>query len=87
MTGLRPPLVIATFVLQAIWLVVVIDAYNTEFGSNIDSTSVMLAAIGFVWAAPAIALGVLAWLFEQALRVREHPPPPPASAAPPPPAA
>lgn len=81
--GLRPNLALVTLVLEAVWLVLAIDAYSVEFGDQVESTAVAAAAIALIWAAPAIALCVVAWVVEQGLRVREAPPPPPV--APPPP--
>jgi hypothetical protein len=60
--------------------------YQSEIGNRVDSTAVTVAAIAIIWASPAIALCVVAWLVEQGLRVRELAPPRPmASPQPPPP--
>lgn len=70
--------------LEAAWFLVAIDAYSVEIGDQVESTAVAAAAIAIIWAAPAIALCVVAWLVEQVLRVREASPPPPAAPPPPP---
>lgn len=92
MPGLRPNLAIVTLVVEIAWLVVAIAAYESELGDNVHSSVVSLAAIALIWAAPAIAVGVVAWLIEQGLRGRglappAPAPPPPPVAPPPPPAA
>jgi len=86
MPSIRPNVAIVTLVLEVVWFAVAVAAYQSELGDNVDSTSVTVAAIAIIWASPAIALGVVAWLIEQGLRMRELAPPRPmASPQPPPP--
>jgi len=90
MTTIRPNLAIVTLVLEIAWLVVAVSAYESEVSDAVHSAVVSLAAIAIIWASPAIALCVVAWLVEQAMRARELAPPRPpavASAPPPPPSA
>jgi hypothetical protein len=85
MPSIRPNVAIIALVVEVVWLAIAIAAYETEIGDRVDSTSVTVAAIALLWAAPAIALCAMAWLIEQGLRMRELPPPPPAASPPPPP--
>ena len=85
MTSIRPAVAIVALVLEVVWLAVAITAYESQFGDNIDSTAVTVAAIALVWSAPAIALCVVAWLVEQVLRMRELAPPRPMAGPQPPP--
>jgi hypothetical protein len=84
-TNIRPNLAIATLALELVWLIVAIAAYESEAGDNIHSTAVTVAVIAIIWAAPAIALCVTAWLVEQVLRGKELAPPRPMVAPQPPP--
>jgi hypothetical protein len=85
MTNIRPNVAIVTLVLEVVWFTIAVAAYQSEIGSHVDSTAVTVAAIAIIWATPAIALCVVAWLIEQGLRVRELAPPPPMASPPPPP--
>ena len=86
MPSIRPAVAIVALVLEVVWLAIAIAAYESQVGDNVDSTAVTVAAIAIIWSAPAIALCVVAWLIEQALRMRELAPPRPmASPQPPPP--
>jgi hypothetical protein len=85
MTSIRPAIAIVALVMEVVWLAIAIAAYEAEIGSNVHSTAATVAAIAIIWAAPAIALCVVAWLVEQCWRMRELPPPRPMASAPPPP--
>src|SRR5262249_50047567 len=84
---LRPNIGVITLIVEAIWLVVAITAYQDAIGGRDAGlgTTVAIAATALIWAAPAIALIAVAWLIEQLLQLRDRsaaaPPPPP----PPPP--
>jgi hypothetical protein len=82
---MRPNIAIVALLLEVVWLAIAITAYQSELADNIDSTAVTLAAIAIIWASPAIALCVIAWLVDQGLRMRALPPPRPAASPPPPP--
>jgi len=85
-TSIRPNVAIVTLVLEVVWFAIAVAAFETELGDNVDSTAVTIAAIAIIWASPAIALCVVAWLVEQGLRMRQFAPPRPmASPQPPPP--
>jgi hypothetical protein len=85
MTSIRPPIAISTLVLELVWLIIVIAAYQAEAGDHVNSLAVTVAVIGFIWAAPAIALCAVAWLFEQLLRGQAPAPMQPMAAPQPPP--
>jgi membrane protease YdiL (CAAX protease family) len=85
MPSIRPNVAIVTLVLEVVWLVIAVAAYEAELGDNVNSTAVSFAAIALIWASPAIALCVVAWLVEQALRMRELAPPRPMASPQPPP--
>jgi hypothetical protein len=82
---MRPNIAIVALLLEVVWLAIAIAAYQSELADNIDSTAVTLAAIAIIWASPAIALCVIAWLIDQGLRMRALSPPRPAASPPPPP--
>ena len=84
MPSIRPNVAIVTLVLEVVWFVIAVAAYEAELGDNVNSTAVSFAAIALIWASPAIALCVVAWLVEQALRIRELAPPRPMAAPQPP---
>jgi len=71
-----------------VWFAVAVAAYEAEASDNVHSTAVTVAVIAVIWAAPAIAICMMAWLVEQSLRVRSTAPPRPMAMpqAPPPPA-
>ena len=71
--------------MEVVWLAVAIAAYEAEAGDNVHSTAVTVAVIGIIWASPAIAICLMAWLAEQALRVRATAPPRPMAMSQPPP--
>ena len=86
MPTIRPNLAIVTLVLEVVWFAIAVAAYESAASDNVHSLAVTVAVIGVIWAAPAIAICLMAWLVEQGLRVRAAPPPRPmASPQPPPP--
>jgi hypothetical protein len=87
MPALRPNVMLTTLVLEIVWAAIAVAAYNDEVSRVVNSTSVAIAAIGLIWATPAIALCAIAWLIEQGLRGRDMAPPPAPVAPPPPPPA
>jgi hypothetical protein len=82
---MRPGVIVTTLVIEIVWLAVAIAAFEAEIGSRLTSTPASIAVVALIWASPAIALCVMAWLIEQLLRVRDLGPPPPPPVAPPPP--
>lgn len=85
MPSIRPNVAIVTLVLELVWFAVAVAAYEAELGDNVNSTAVSIAAIAIIWASPAIALCVMAWLIDQGLRMRELAPPRPMATPQPPP--
>lgn len=83
----RPGLVIAILVLQAVWLLVAILAYNAEVGARAGfQATATIAIIAVIWAGPATAMVIVGWLIEHGLRLLDRqrlaPPPPPPPAGP-----
>ena len=85
MPRIRPNVAIVTLVLEVVWFAIAVAAYTSEIGDNVHSTAVAIAAIAIIWASPAIALCVMAWLIDQGLRARELAPPRPMTSPQPPP--
>jgi hypothetical protein len=85
MSSIRPNVAIATLVLEVVWFAIAVAAYESGASDSIHSLAVTVAVIAVIWAAPAIAICLMAWLVEQGLRVRATPPPRPMAMPQPPP--
>src|SRR5947209_14081775 len=62
MPSIRPNLAIVTLVLEVVWFAIAVAAYESAASDNVHSLAVTVAVIGVIWAAPAIAICLMAWL-------------------------